>query len=126
MFALEGVTDPAVWAIFFGTLGPAGFALICVVAVLFVVFIGIAGVAIALTGIPRWGIPGLAWALVGIWKEIHGYRQDERDKAAGKQLEELEPWADSAPGMFVKKRAQPEQKPVPVAPPSRRRMPSRS
>jgi hypothetical protein len=93
----EGATDPAAWGLFFGGLGPGGFALVCLGAIVFLVLAFVLCVVIALTGIPRFRVPGLAWVTAGVWRELHGLRGDLRAWQRGEELPDLDPLADSVP-----------------------------
>lgn len=118
IFAEGGVTDPEAWS---RALGPLG---ICLAFALAVVLGALGVFAIAATGIPRWKIPGLAWILAGVWRELHGLRLDLRAFQAGEPFPELSPLGDSVPPPpappRAAKAAQPLRGGAPPAPPSQR------
>lgn len=118
LLAFEGVSDPEAWA---RALGPVG---LCLAFALIVVLAALGTFTLAATGIPRWKIPGLAWTLAGVWRELHGLRVDLRAFQSGDPLPELPPLADSVPPPpalpRATKPAQPVRRDAPTAPPSRR------
>jgi hypothetical protein len=111
MIGFEGATDPEAWGRFFGALGPGGFTLVMVGFGVLVVIAFALSAAIALTGIPRFKIPGLAWTTAGLWHELHGLRGDLRAYQRGDTLPDLDPLSDSVPPPATQ-RAPRESKPV--------------
>jgi hypothetical protein len=120
----DSATDPAAWGQFFGGLGPAGFALVCIAAIVFLVVAFVLCVVIALTGIPRFRIPGLAWVTAGVWRELHGLRGDLRAWQRGEALPDLDDLADSVPPPPVARSAVVGLKPSRVAPRQTRPVPT--
>jgi hypothetical protein len=101
--------DPRPWGEAIGGLGPMGplvFSLVFALAVIVIVF---GSATVALTGIRRWGVPGLAYVLAGLWRELHGLRSDLRAWADGDPLEPLEP-LDEKRSLFP-----PPRRPTPPA-----------
>jgi hypothetical protein len=133
LLASEGVTDPAAWGQAFGSLGPIGLLLVPLGFALLVVIGMLVATTIALTGIRRLGMPGLAWTLGGVRLELHGLRLDLRAWQSGEPLEPLEP-LDANRSLFPPKvrkepTSEPPEPPAPApAPTSRRagRAPQRS
>lgn len=80
-----------------GSLGPTALILVPLAFGLAVVAIFVGGAVIALVGIPRFKIPGLAWSISGVWQELHGFRLDLRAWQRGEELPELPPISDSVP-----------------------------
>lgn len=89
--ALLADVDPRPWGEALGGLGPMGPVVLSFAFGAFVVAVVFGAVTIALTGIRRWGVPGLAYVLAGLWRELHGLRADLRAWADGDPLEPLEP-----------------------------------
>jgi hypothetical protein len=118
----EGAWDPSSVGAGLSQIGPdRGVVAMVLFFALAVVVLVIGTAGIALTGIPRLRIPGLAWAISGVWRELHGLRQDQRDIRAGRDLPDLEPLPDSVPPPPATRREPREPKSRSV----RRPMPSR-
>jgi hypothetical protein len=130
MAASQGATDPAAWGAAIGNLGPMGMLVIPLVFALAVFFLAVAAITVSLTGIRRFGVPGLAYVLGGLWRELHGLRSDFRAHASQTPMEPLEP-IDEERFYFPAKRKPPPSDPPPAAaaapveripgPPSQRR-----
>lgn len=108
------MTDPEAWG---RALGPVG---LCLAFALLVVLGALGAGTVALVGIPRWRIPGLAWALSGVWRELHGLRGDLRAYQRGEALPDLDPLEDSVPPPPVPRGAKPVRTEHQPAPPSHR------
>jgi hypothetical protein len=130
VIASQGATDPKAWGEAIGSLGPIGTLVIPLVFALAVILVVSAAGTVALTGIRRLGIPGLAYVLGGLWRELHGLRGDIRAFVAETPLEPLEP-IEEARFFFAAKKKAPASDPPPAAaavpserapgPPSRKR-----
>lgn len=107
--------DPRPWGEAIGGLGPMGPIVLSFAFGAFVVAVVFGSVTIALTGIRRWGIPGLAYVLAGLWRELHGLRADLRAWSDGDPLEPLEP-LDEKRSMFPPPRRPTPDAAAPVAP----------
>lgn len=122
--ASQGASDPAAWGAAIGNLGPIGMIVIPLVFALAVIIVVALASTIALTGIRRFGVPGLAYVLGGLWRELHGLRMDLRAWSSGDELPPLEP-LDEKRSLFPPPRKpspvpQPEQPERVASPPSRR------
>lgn len=115
--ASQGASDPAAWGQAIGNLGPIGMLVIPLVFALAVVLIAAATTTISLTGIRRLGIPGLAYVLGGLWRELHGLRGDIRAFVEQTPLGALEP-IEEGRFYFPPKRKAPASDPPPAAAPA--------
>jgi hypothetical protein len=98
-----------------GTLGPTALILIPLAFALLVVLGFVAAGTIAVTGVRRLGMPGLAWTLGGVRLELHGLRADLRVWQRDETLPELEP-LDEHRALFPPRRsARTEAPPAPAA-----------
>ena len=91
----EGAAAETLGAI--GSLGPTALILIPIAAVVLVTGCFVLGGVVALTGVPRFRIPGLAWVMAGVWRELHGLRADWRAVQRNEPLPDLDPLSDSVP-----------------------------
>ena len=117
MAASQGATDPAAWGAAIGNLGPIGTLVIPLVFALAVILVVSAAGTVALTGIRRFGIPGLAYVLGGLWRELHGLRGDIRAFVAETPLDPLEP-IEEARFYFAAKKKAPASDPPPATAPA--------
>lgn len=99
-----------------GSLGPTALILVPLAFALLVVLGFILAGTIAVTGIRRFGMPGLAWTLGGVRIELHGLRTDLRAWQANEPLPDLEP-LDEHRALFPPRRPpRTEAPPAPVEP----------
>lgn len=84
IIASQGATDPASWGEFFGRLGPAGFALICIAVIVAVVVAFLGCILMMWRGVERWNIKGIG-------EEFHASRlAQERTALATERAEKAQ------------------------------------
>jgi hypothetical protein len=98
-----------------GSLGPTALILIPLAFALLVVLGFVVAGTVAITGVRRFGMPGLAYTLGGVRLELHGLRSDLRAWQSGDPLPDLEP-LDEARSLFPPPR---RPSPAPEAAPAR-------
>jgi hypothetical protein len=89
LLATESTAAETLGAI--GSLGPTALILIPLAFALLVVLGFVAAGTVAVTGVRRFGMPGLAYTLGGVRLELHGLRSDLRAWQSGDPLPDLEP-----------------------------------